>query len=93
MRVITLDEDNNVISVKTVGNNYVLGTNDIETNLGEVGQIQQADGSFTNPEPVFVEPVETLEQKMDRLEQQRQSDNLTQFDVLATIYEELLMKS
>ena len=36
---------------------------------------------------------ETLEQKVERLEKQRQADNLTQFDVLATIYEELLMKT
>jgi hypothetical protein len=43
---------------------------------------------FLPPTPVLQE---TLEQKIDRLELQRQSDNLTQFDVLATIYEELLI--
>lgn len=36
---------------------------------------------------------EPIHVKLERIEQQRQADNLTQFDVLATIYEELLMKS
>lgn len=39
-----------------------------------------------------VEPVETLEQKLERLERQIQQDSLLQLEVLATIYEELLMK-
>lgn len=38
------------------------------------------------------EPAETLEQKVVRLEQQIQQDNLIQFEVLATIYEEILNK-
>ncbi len=48
MRVITLDDNNNVISVKNVGNNYVFGANDIETDLGEIGQIMQMDGTFVD---------------------------------------------
>jgi len=39
-----------------------------------------------------IEPQETLEQKVERIELQRQDDTLMQLDVLATIYEELLMK-
>jgi len=41
-----------------------------------------------NPEPSST--VETTEQKIERLEQQVQSDNLIMMEVLATIYEELL---
>jgi hypothetical protein len=39
-------------------------------------------------EPTETEP--TLEEKITRLEQQIQQDNLVTFEVLATIYEELL---
>jgi hypothetical protein len=42
--------------------------------------------------PTETPPQETLEQKVDRIEVQRQEDTLMQLDVLATIYEELLMK-
>jgi hypothetical protein len=41
-------------------------------------------------EPISVSPQETLEEKIARLEQQIQENTLIQFDVLATIYEELL---
>ena len=34
--------------------------------------------------------IETAEEKIARLEQQIQQDNLIQFEVLATIYEELM---
>lgn len=42
------------------------------------------------PEPEPQEPVETMEQKIARLEQLVQEQNLTQMEVLATIYEEIL---
>jgi hypothetical protein len=54
MRVITLDTAKKVISVKTVGDAYVLQLNDIMTDLGDMGMIQQLDGSFiidTTPIP------------------------------------------
>ena len=35
---------------------------------------------------------ESLEQKIERLERQIQQDSITNFEVLATIYEELIMK-
>lgn len=57
MRVITLDTNKVVIGVKNVGDTCVLGPNDIVTNLGEIGQIQQADGTFSAP----VIPQPTLE--------------------------------
>jgi hypothetical protein len=41
------------------------------------------------PEPLNSESVE---EKIERLEQQIQQDNLIQFEVLATIYEELVLK-
>jgi len=50
LRVITLDLNKKVISVKNVLDNYVLQINEIETDLGELGQIQQSDGSFKHTE-------------------------------------------
>lgn len=38
------------------------------------------------------EPVETVEEKLARMEQQLEAQSLVQLEVLATIYEELLMK-
>lgn len=57
MRVITLDANKKVTSVKTVGDAYVLQANDIITELGEVGQIQQADGSFINDTTPITPPI------------------------------------
>lgn len=89
MRFIRLNEDKQIISVR-FGSTIVDG--EIESELGEIGQILQPDGTFSTPEAEPVEPAETLEEKIDRLEKQVQEDNLMQFEVLATIYEELLMK-
>lgn len=44
------------------------------------------------PEPIPIEPQPTLEEKLARMEQQLQEQALIQLEVLATIYEELLMK-
>ena len=90
MRFITLNQDSVVIAIRH-GSSKV--GNEIESEIGELGQIKQPDGTFVTPEPVITETIETLEQKLERLEQQRQADSLVQFEVLATIYEELLMKS
>lgn len=89
-RFIILDSNNKVVAVR---NGLSIVTGEIESYDAEIGQIMQVDGTFITPEPVPTEPIETVEQKLERLELQRQSDNLTQFDVLATIYEELLLKS
>lgn len=56
MRVITLDSNKTVISVKNVGDSYVLQAEDIISDIGDIGQVQQADGSFITPPP----PVPTL---------------------------------
>ncbi|UII56719.1 hypothetical protein LS684_04435 [Cytobacillus spongiae] len=92
MRVITLDEKDIVIGIKYVGGNCTLLENEFSSDIGEFGQKMQSDGTFIDIEPVQEEPIETLEQKIERLEQQIQQDNLIQFEVLATIYEELLLK-
>jgi len=57
MRVITLDVNKKVISIKTVKDNYILEINDIETDLGEIGQIQQLDGSFIDDTTPIIPPV------------------------------------
>jgi hypothetical protein len=57
MRVITLDQNKNVIGVKDVGESYTLEINDLVSNVGEIGQIQQPDGSFITPEPIPVDPI------------------------------------
>lgn len=54
-------------------------------------------GEFTPPAPLpqpdtstpQPDPTETIEEKLTRLEQMIQTDNLTTFDVLATMYEEI----
>ena len=49
MRFITLDEMNTVIGVRN-GDSIVLG--EVQSDLGELGQIMQTDGSFITPDPV-----------------------------------------
>lgn len=87
-RYITLD-NKKVVNVR-FGSDIV--PSEIQSDIGELGQIMQPDGTFITPEPLPVEPQETLEEKIERLEQQIQQDNLITFEVLATIYEEILMK-
>lgn len=61
MRVITLDSNKAVTSFKTVNDDYLtyhtLQDNEIISDIGEIGQIQQLDGSFITPTP----PVPTLQ--------------------------------
>lgn len=64
MRVITLD-GNIVVSVKNVTDGYILGVNEFKSEVGEIGQILQQDGTFIDPEPVPVEPQPTLEDKIN----------------------------
>lgn len=56
MRVITLDINKIVTGVKDVGDNYIMKDNDIVSDIGEMGQIQQADGSFITPTPTPIPP-------------------------------------
>lgn len=65
MRIITLDENKTVMAIKIVGDNYILQKDDIKTDLGELGQIQQNDGAFINPTPVIPTTEPTLEDKIN----------------------------
>jgi hypothetical protein len=67
MRVIRLDSNKTVTSTKTVNDDYVLETNDMVSDLGEIGQVQQADGSFITPTPITVTPTPTLDDKVNYL--------------------------
>lgn len=94
MRFIVV-EDGLVISVRT-GTSPV--GEEFESELGEVGQIMHEDGTFTTPDPEedvgFNEETDTkkIERKLDELKNKIDEDNIAQFEVLATIYEELIMK-
>lgn len=57
MRIITLDINKKIIGVAEVGDAYILNVNDIATDLGEMGQIQQTDGSFIDDITPIVPPV------------------------------------
>lgn len=56
MRVITLDINKKVISVKDVGDDYTLQDGELHNEIGEFEQILQSDGTFITPEPIPVEP-------------------------------------
>lgn len=84
MRVITLDINKAVISIKNVGDNYVLKENDIVSNIGEVGQIMQEDGTFITPQPVPQPKLLTLEDL--------NQNQLTVMDAIASLYESLASK-
>jgi hypothetical protein len=62
MRFICLDENNKVVSIR-FGDEIVEG--EIQSDTGELGQIMQPDGTFITPEPEPVEPVPTLEDKIN----------------------------
>ncbi|MCV9899820.1 hypothetical protein OKS35_06750 [Exiguobacterium sp. N5] len=86
MRFITLDESNIVVSVR-YGNDVLSG--EIESEVGNVGQ-RYVDGEFIDVPIEPQMPIETMEEKITRLEQLVQEQNLVQMEVLATIYEEIL---
>ncbi len=76
MRYIVLDENNKVIGVR---NGIEIVEGEIESIVGEVGQILQPDGTFIDdptppPEPKSTK-LEKLEQKINA--QQEQIDQLT----------------
>lgn len=65
MRIITIDENNVVIEVKNVTDNYQLSKGEFNSEIGEIGQIFQPDGSFITPDPEPIEPQTTLEDKIN----------------------------
>lgn len=86
MRVIKLDTNKIIVGIKTVGDDYILRDNEIESEVGETGQILQADGSFITPEPAPIAPRISLDDKVNQLQQ----DNLILMDALATSFEKIL---
>lgn len=63
-RYIKLDSNNKVISIR-YGQSIVEG--EIQSDIGELGQIRQSDGTFITPEPTSVTPEPTLEDKVNYL--------------------------
>lgn len=63
-KYIILNEDNMVVSIRWA-NEIVEG--EIQSDIGELGQIMQPDGSFITPEPEPVVPMPTLEDKVNYL--------------------------
>jgi hypothetical protein len=67
MRIITLDSNKTITSIKNVLDNYVLQENELVSELGELGQVQKTDGTFT-------EPIKTLDEiKKDKVVKLQQS--------------------
>ena len=64
MRFIRLDENNKVVGIR-IGKKIVDG--EIQSDIGELGQIMQPDGTFTDPEPESATPQPTLEDKVNYL--------------------------
>lgn len=88
-RYIELDDDNIVVSV--IQSNSEMDVDGYELSLtGEVGQKRVNDEFIdvpVEPQP----PVETMEEKIMRLEQQVMNDNLILMDALAMTYEEVML--
>jgi hypothetical protein len=66
MRVITLDINNKISGVKNVGDNYIFEINDIQSDIGEVGQIMQPDGTFIDDPTPIPPPGPTTEERQDQ---------------------------
>jgi len=64
-RFIKLDKDNIVISER-IGPSIIAG--EIESLSGKLGQVLQGDGSFITPEPIPVEPVPTVAERLTNIE-------------------------
>lgn len=67
MRVITLDANNKVIGIKSIGENYELDENELVSDIGELGQIMKSDGTFIDPESEPVSLTPTIEDKINFL--------------------------
>lgn len=63
-RYIKLDENNKITSIR-IGKTIVDG--EIESNIGELGQIKQLDGSFID-DATQQETIITIEEKIDTLQ-------------------------
>jgi len=86
MRIIALNENNRIMEVKSVLVGYTLQNGEIESELGELGQIMQSDGSFVDDTtPIVPQPPQPTLQELAE-------NQLILMDVLATMYEDMLMK-
>ncbi|WP_294742016.1 hypothetical protein [uncultured Exiguobacterium sp.] len=79
-------KDGIVISIRW-GNQIVDG--EMATESGEIGQ-RYVDGKFIDVPKEPQQPIETIEQKIARLEKQLTEQNIVQMEVLATIFEEIV---
>lgn len=82
-RFIKLNSNNEIIAIRQ-GESLIEG--EIESDVGEIGDIMQSDGSFLTPEPNPILQKPTLEERMEQLQQ----DNLILMDALAVTFEEVL---
>lgn len=83
-RYICVNSDKKVISVR-YGVSMALG--EIQSDIGESGQIMLEDGTFINDPNEYIEIKPTLEEQIISLQQ----DNLILMDALASVYEQLLI--
>lgn len=70
-RFITLDSNNKVIGIR---NGLSIVEGEIESDVGEIGQIMQGDGTFITPDPIPTEPVKSLDEQILELK-------VTQFEM------------
>ena len=61
MRFITLDENNIITSIR-IGKEIVEG--EIQSDIGEIGQIMQPDGTFIDAPVEHIEPQATIEEQI-----------------------------
>lgn len=88
-RYIELDSKSFVVSVietpkELNSENYILSSS------GEIGQ-RYVNGEFIDVPVEPQQPIETMEEKIVRLEQQVMNDNLILMDALAMTYEQVMM--
>lgn len=86
-RFLSLDNENIVIGVRY---GVISVNSEIESDAGEVGQ-RYVDGDFVDVPVELNPPIETMEEKIARLEQQVMNDNLILMNALAMTYEEVMM--
>lgn len=64
MRIIKIKKGI-VMEVKQVSEGYILRDGELKSDIGEIGQVQQSDGSFTDSPPTQAAPETTLEDKIN----------------------------
>lgn len=67
MRIIRVDENRVVTTVKVVGEAYILSEGDIISELGEIGQTMVSSEKFIDPTPSQLSPEPTTDDKINFL--------------------------